>query len=293
MTKQEIKENITPELKEQWTKVIGPRRGWGDLRPAELWRYRDLIMLFVKRDFITFYKQTVLGPLWFLLQPIFTTLVFTIVFGKIARIPTDGLPGVIFYMGGIVIWNYFAECLIKTSDTFASNSGIFGKVYFPRLTVPVAIVITNLLTFAIQFLLFLVVLAYFYLAGAEIGMNRWVLLTPLLLLQMAALGLGLGVLISSLTIKYRDLRYVMGFGVQLWMYATPIVYPMSQVPEKWRWAFALNPMSAIVETARYAFLGSGALKPAHIGLSLVITALVLLAGTVMFTRVEKTFMDTV
>jgi lipopolysaccharide transport system permease protein len=278
---------------EQWTKVIGPRRGWFDINLPNLWNYRDLIILFVKRDFVAFYKQTILGPLWFLLQPLFTTIVFTVIFGRIAQIPTDGLPQMLFYMSGIVIWNYFANCLNNTSDTFVSNANIFGKVYFPRLTVPISIVITNLITFAIQFLLFLAFLSYFYLSGADIKMSFWVFLTPLLLLQMAALGLGLGILISSMTTKYRDLKFVVGFGVQLWMYATPIVYPMSQIPEKWQWLFALNPMAAIVEADRYAFLGAGAIRPIHLGLSLGMTALILFAGIVMFSRIEKTFMDTV
>ena len=278
---------------EEWTKVIGPKRGWFDINLSNLWNYRDLIILFVKRDFVAFYKQTILGPLWFLLQPLFTTIVLTIIFGRIAHIPTDGLPQVLFYMCGIVIWNYFADCLNKTSDTFVTNAHIFGKVYFPRLVVPVSIVITNLITFAIQFLLFLSFFSYFYLAGSDIKMSFWVFLTPLLLLQMAALGLGLGILISSLTTKYRDLRYVVGFGVQLWMYATPIVYPMSQIPEKWQWVFALNPMAAIVEMARFAFLGAGDVQPWNVGMSLGMTVLVLLAGIIMFSRIEKTFMDTV
>jgi lipopolysaccharide transport system permease protein len=282
---------IVPE--EQWTKVISPKKGWFDIKLSDLWNYRDLIGLFVKRDFIAVYKQTILGPLWFLLQPLFATIVFTIIFGRIAQISTDGLPPVLFYMCGIVIWNYFSDCLNKTSDTFVSNAGIFGKVYFPRLTVPVSTVITNLITFAIQFVLFLAFWTYFYLSGSAIKMSYWVFLTPLLLLQMAALGLGLGILISSLTTKYRDLRYVIGFGVQLWMYATPIVYPISQIPEKWQWVFALNPMSATVETARYAFLGAGVIRPWNLGISLGMTALVLFAGIVMFSRIEKTFMDTV
>jgi len=278
---------------EPWTKVISPRRGWFDVNLKDLWNFRDLIVLFVKRDFVAFYKQTILGPLWFLLQPLFTTVVFTIIFGRIAQIPTDGLPQVLFYMSGVVIWNYFADCLNKTSDTFVSNANIFGKVYFPRLTVPVSIVITNLIAFAIQFVLFLVFWSYFYLKVSALTASPAILLTPLLVLQMAALGLGLGILISSLTTKYRDLRYVVGFGVQLWMYATPVVYPMSQIPQKWQWLFALNPMAAIVETARYAFLGAGAIRPLHLGLSLGMTVLVLAAGIVMFSRLEKTFMDTV
>ncbi len=283
----------TLQDKEQWTKVISPRTGWFDLNLANLWNFRDLIMLFVKRDFVTFYKQTILGPLWFLLQPLFTTIVFTIIFGRIAQIPTDGLPHLLFYMCGIVIWNYFADCLNKTSDTFVSNASIFGKVYFPRLTVPVSIVITNLITFAIQFGLFLAFVAYFYLAGSAVRVSAWALLTPLLLLQMAALGLGLGILISAMTTKYRDLKFVVSFGVQLWMYATPIVYPMSQIPEKWQWVFALNPMSATVETARFAFLGAGDIQPVNLGISLSMTALALMAGLVLFSRIEKTFMDTV
>jgi len=288
-----MKDNAEAFQEAQWTKVIGPKSSWFDINISNLWNYRDLIMLFVKRDFVAFYKQTILGPLWFLLQPLFTTLVFTVIFGRIANIPTDGLPQILFYMCGIVIWNYFADCLNKTSDTFAANASIFGKVYFPRLTVPVSIVITNLITFAIQFVLFLAFWTYFYLAGAEIKANSWILLMPLLLLQMAALGLGLGILISSLTTKYRDLRYVVGFGVQLWMYATPIVYPMSQIPDRWQWVFAMNPMAAIVEIARFAFLGAGAIRPMHFGISLGMTALVLFAGIVMFSRIEKTFMDTV
>lgn len=278
---------------QQWTKVIGPKRGWFDIRITELWRYRDLIMIFVKRDFVAFYKQTILGPLWFLLQPLFTTVVFTVIFGRIANIPTDGLPKVLFYMCGVVIWNYFADCLNKTSDTFVTNANIFGKVYFPRLTVPISIVITNLITFAIQFGLFMAFMTYFYLAGADIRLNKWVFLTPALLLQMAALGLGFGILISSMTTKYRDLKFAVGFGVQLWMYATPVVYPMSQIPGKWQWVYALNPMAAIVETARYAFLGAGAIRPVHIGISLAMTVFVLFSGVVMFSRIEKSFMDTV
>ncbi|NJD54872.1 MAG: ABC transporter permease [Nitrospirae bacterium] len=278
---------------EQWTKVIGPRSGWFDVHLSDLWHFRDLIGLFVKRDFVAFYQQTILGPLWFLLQPLFTTIVFTIIFGRIARIPTDGLPRMLFYMAGIVTWNYFADCLNKTSDTFVSNASIFGKVFFPRLTVPVSIVITNLITFAIQFVLFLAFWAFFYLKGSDIRMTPWVLLTPALLLQMAALGLGLGILISSMTTKYRDLRFVVGFGVQLWMYATPVVYPMSSIPEKWQWLFALNPMAAIIETVRYAFLGAGALRPFHLALSLGMTVVILLAGIITFSRMEKTFMDTV
>lgn len=280
-------------MAENWTTEIRSRSGWFDIRPMELWHYRDLISLFVRRDFVSIYKQTILGPFWFLLQPLFSTVVFTIIFGGIARIPTDGLPPTIFYMAGIIVWNYFSSCLTRTSDTFTANAGIFGKVYFPRLSVPLSIAIINMLTFAIQFSFFLCFLLYFYLKGSSVQPNWWVVITPLLLLQMGALGLGLGIIVSSLTTKYRDLAFVMGFGVQLWMYATPIVYPMSQIPEKWHWIYALNPMAAIVETFRYAFLGAGSIQPWQLGLSLAVTLLLLAVGIIMFSRVEKTFMDTV
>jgi len=286
--------NPGPEQKnEQWTSVIRSRSGWFDINLAELWNYRDLIMLFVRRDFVSIYKQTVLGPVWFLLGPLFSTVVFTVIFGRIAKIPTDGLPQVLFYMSGIVVWNYFAGCLTRTSDTFVANAGIFGKVYFPRLTVPVSIAITNLLTFAIQFVLFLAFMSFFYLKGSAIRPNHWVLLTPVLLLQMAALGLGFGILVSSLTTKYRDLTFVTGFGVQLWMYASPIVYPMSQIPEKWQWLYALNPMAAVVEAFRFAFLGAGSFRIWQLGLSAGVTLLILTGGIILFSSIEKTFMDTV
>ncbi len=278
---------------ENWTTEIRPRTEWFDVNLAELWRYRDLIMLFVRRDFVSVYKQTVLGPLWFLLQPLFSTVVFTIIFGKIAHISTDGLPQALFYMAGIVCWNYFSTCLTKTSDTFVLNANIFGKVYFPRLTVPVSVVITNLITFSIQFSLFLLFIGFFCWKGAAIKPNAFVLLTPLLLVQMAALGLGFGVLVSSLTTRYRDLTHLVAFGVQLWMYATPVVYPMSQIPEKWRWLYALNPMAAIVESFRYAFLGAGIISYNQLVLSFVVTLAVLAGGIILFSRIEKTFMDTV
>jgi len=279
--------------KENWTTVISPRSGWFNIHIAELLKYKDLIFLFVRRDFVSVYKQTILGPVWFLLQPLFTTLVFTVIFGKVAKIPTDGLPPAIFYMSGIVSWNYFSSCLTKTSDTFVANAGIFGKVYFPRLTAPISVVIINLLTFAIQFFLFLSLVAYFYYNGSGIHPNKWLMIVPFLMIQMAALGLGTGILVSSLTTKYRDLTFLVGFGVQLWMYATPIVYPMSQIPEKWQWIFALNPMAVIIETFRYAFLGAGTVRLLHLGISLGMTMLILFTGIILFSRIEKTFMDTV
>jgi lipopolysaccharide transport system permease protein len=285
-------ENLTYNH-EEWTTVISPRKGWLDINLRELWNYSDLVLLFVRRDFVAIYKQTILGPLWFLLQPIFSTVVFTIVFGKIANIPTDGLPQPLFYMTGVVAWNYFASCLTVTSNTFVANASIFGKVYFPRLTVPVSVVITNLMTFVIQFSIFLCFLLFFYLKGATLKPNIFILVTPYLIIQMGMLGLGFGILISSLTTKYRDLTFAVAFGTQLWMYATPIVYPMSQIPERWQWFFALNPMAAIIETFRYAFLGAGSVKLLYLGISLGVTLAVLGIGIVFFNRIEKTFMDTV
>jgi len=278
----------------QWTAVIKPVTGWFDIHPGELWRYRDLIMLFVRRDFVSVYKQTILGPLWFLLQPLFTTLVFTIVFGRIAKLSTDGLPQVLFYLSGVVAWNYFSGCLNKTSDTFVGNAGIFGKVWFPRLAVPISIVISNLITFAIQFLLFMGFWIYFFINGSTINPQPFlIMLLPLLIVQMAALGLGCGIIISSLTTKYRDLTQLVGFGVQLWMFATPIVYPTSRIPAKWQWIIALNPMAPIIEIFRYSFLGNATINLSHIALSVITTMVILFTGIILFSRVEKSFMDTV
>lgn len=276
-----------------WTSVIRPVSGWFDIHLSELWRYRDLVMLFVQRDFVAVHKQTILGPIWFLIQPLFTTIIFTVIFGKVARIPTDGLPQPLFYMSGIVFWNYFSSCLNKTSNTFAGNAGIFGKVWFPRLTVPLSIVISNLITFAIQFSLFLSFLIYFLLKGSTINPQPAIFFIPFLILQMAALGLGFGIIVSSLTTKYRDLSYLVGFGVQLWMYATPIVYPISQIPAKYQWVIALNPMAPVIEAFRYAFLGAGTVVPWQMGLSVMTTLIILTTGIILFSRVEKSFMDTV
>lgn len=278
---------------ETWTTIIRSQNGWFDINLRELWHYRDLIFLLVRRDFIAVYKQTILGPLWFLLQPLFSTLIFTVVFGFIARIPTDGLPQVLFYLSGIVVWQYFASCLTKISDTFVANAGIFGKVYFPRLAVPVSIVLTTLLTLAIQLILFISFWIIYYERGAHIFFTAWMFTIPILILQMAALGLGLGILISSLTTKYRDMNFVVGFGVQLWMYATPIVYPMSQIPPSWQWLYSLNPMAAIVEIFRLAFLGTGSIQPWQWGVSIGITFVILLVGLILFGHNERTFMDTV
>ena len=218
----------------EWDLIIQSQRSWFDLRLGELWRYRDLIMLFVWRDFVSVYKQTILGPLWYLIQPLLTTLTFTVIFGSIAKLPTDGLPQFLFYMSGTVIWTYFSDCLTKTSNTFVQNAHLFGKVYFPRQAVPVSILISNLVTFGIQFAFFLLFMAFFAMRGAAVRPNLWILFTPVLVLMMAGLGLGFGIIISSLTTKYRDLRFLVQFGVQLLMYATPVIYPVSSIPPQFQ-----------------------------------------------------------
>ena len=277
----------------QWTDIIQSKTGWFDIDLKGLWRYRDLILLFVRRDFVSVYKQTILGPLWYIIQPLFTTIVFTVVFGHIAQISTDGLPKIIFYLSGTITWNYFADCLNKTSTTFISNEHIFGKVYFPRMAVPISIVISNLFAYGIQFMFFLCFMAYYMIIGANLQSNIAILLTPALLLLMATLGLGLGIIISSLTTKYRDLKFLVGFGTSLIMYATPVVYPFSTIPEKYKALILANPMTPLVETFRYAYLGQGAFNWNYLALSAFITLIILFIGLMIFSKVEKTFMDTV
>ena len=276
-----------------WDIVIRPQRAWWDLRLGDLWRYRDLIRLMVWRDFIAIYKQTVLGPVWHLIQPLMTTVVFTVIFGSIAKLPTDGLPPFIFYMAGNTVWAYFSICLLSTSNTFTSNAGIFGKVYFPRLSVPISIVISNLIAFAIRFALFIALLAYFVFAGSTVRITAWIFMLPVLILLMAGLGLGGGIIISSLTTKYRDLQHLATFGIQLFMYASPVIYPLSGVPEKWQWLLLANPLTPIIEVFRLAFLGSSSVNPMLLLYSAGCTALVLLVGILVFNHVENTFMDTV
>ena len=273
--------------------VIEPHSGGFDLKLKELWAYRDLILLFVRRDFVAQYKQTILGPAWHFVKPLLTTIIFTIVFGKIAKISTDGAPPFLFYMAGTVVWNYFAEVLTRTSNTFIANANIFGKVYFPRLSVPVSILISQLIGFAVQFFFLLCFIAYFFLSGADVALNAWAWLTPVLLVMMAALGLGLGVIISSITTRYRDLQVLIGFGVQLAMYLSPVVYPVSELPERYRAWMLLNPVAPIIETFRHAFLGSGSASLAALATSAVTIGIILFLGVILFNRVERTFMDTV
>lgn len=280
-------------MKENWTTEIKPKTGWFDIDLKELLQYKDLITMFVKRDFKTLYKQTILGPLWIIINPLLTTIMYTIVFGNIANISTDGMPQILFYMLGTTVWTYFSTSLTKTSTTFTANSSIFGKVYFPRLVTPISTVVSGVINFVVQFVMFLCFAIYYYVIGAPIQPNMYILITPLLLVQLACLSLGFGVIISSLTTKYRDLAVLVTFGVQLWMYATPVVYPASQIGGRLKTLMMLNPVSPIVESFRYAFLGSGFIPWNFLGISVVTTLVVLFIGVVLFSRVEKTFMDTV
>ena len=277
----------------EWDLIIRPQRNWWDLHLADLWRYRDLIQLLVWRDFVSVYKQTILGPLWYLIQPIISTLVFTIIFGNVAKLPTDGLPPFLFYMAGNTIWGYFAGCLTSTSNTFTANAGIFGKVYFPRLSVPISNIISNLISFGIRFGVFVLFLLYFLIAGSDLHPNLWILSLPVLLLIMAGLGLGLGIITSSLTTKYRDLQQLLGFGIQLLMYASPVIYPLSTVPANWRWLLLANPITPVIEVFRKAFLGTSSVDPIYLLYSAGFTVVVLLIGILIFNHVETTFMDTV
>jgi lipopolysaccharide transport system permease protein len=285
----------TPPLPDEaWDMIIQPQRNLLDLRVGELWRYRDLVMLFVRRDFVSVYKQTILGPLWYLIQPLLTTLTFTVIFGRIASLPTDGLPPFLFYMSGTVIWSYFADCLNKTSNTFVHNAALFGKVYFPRMAVPVSILLSSLVTFLIQFAMFLGFVVFYASRGAAIQPNwGWIAFSPVLILMMAGLGLGFGVIISSLTTKYRDLRFLVTFGVSLLMYATPVIYPISSVPQQYQWILYANPMTSIVEAFRYAFLGAGSVSGPQLLYSFCFMLVTVFLGSVIFNRVEQTFMDTV
>ncbi|WP_461789894.1 ABC transporter permease [Pedobacter sp.] len=274
---------------------IEPQNSLLDLKLKDTWAYRDLLWLLVRRDFVSFYKQTILGPLWFFIQPLFTTIIFTFVFGQMAKISTDGLPQPLFYMAGITAWNYFADCLTKTSTVFKDNANIFGKVYFPRLIMPLSIVVSNLVRFGVQFLLFLLVMAYYYfVAKANFGITWAITLFPMVVLLMALLGLGLGMLISAMTTKYRDLAFLVTFGVQLLMYATTVIYPLSTVISKpLGWLVQYNPMTPMIETFRYGFLGQGTFTWASFGYTAAITFVLLLIGIVVFNKVEKNFVDTV
>lgn len=285
-----------PHVPSDYELVIRPTRGWLHLDLAEVWRYRDLLFLLVHRDFVSKYKQTILGPAWFVVQPLLMTVVFTVIFGKIAKIPTDGLPPTLFYLAGLLGWNYFAQTFQSTSGTLVANAGLFGKVYFPRLVVPLSAVISNFFAFGLQLATLLAVWVYFKLftdAGVSFGFSSGIVWLPLVLLQVAALSLGTGLWLSALTAKYRDFTFLSGFIIQMWMYATPVIYPLSQIPEKWQWVAVLNPMAMPVELIKSMFLGQGTIIPAYLALSAGITIVLLLSGVLIFNKVEKTFVDTV
>ena len=277
----------------KWDIVITSRKKWYKLHLSDIWYYRDLIFLFVRRDFVTRFKQTILGPLWFIIQPLLTSLVFTVIFGQIANLPTDNTPKFLFYLSGTVLWSYFSTCLTTTADTFVSNAGIFGKVYFPRLILPISTVLSNLISFSIQFIFFLGFLAYYIIKGSNIHLTLWAFALPLLILLMAGFGLGFGIIISSMTTKYRDLRFIIGFGVSLWMYATPIIYPVSSIPQAWRWVVDINPITPIIETFRVGFLGTGTVSYMSLLYASLLMVVVLFIGIVIFNQVENTFIDTI
>lgn len=289
-------ENSNTEKKTEWTTIIKPREKLWRLDLKELWRYRDLCSLFVQRNITTQYKQTILGPLWFIIQPLITMVMYMVVFGGIAKISTDGLPQPLFYLGGICLWQYFSECLNKTAATFTENTGIFGKVYFPRLIVPLSTVISNLLRFGIQFVLFIITYTIYqlWITPGQIHTNAYALLLPLLVVMLAGLALGFGILFSSLTTKYRDLQLLLTYFVSLWMYATPIIYPLSTIiNEKLHFLMSLNPLTGIVEAFKYGFLGAGEFSWGLLAYSFTFMIALLTIGIVVFNRIQRTFMDTV
>jgi lipopolysaccharide transport system permease protein len=278
----------------EWTEVIEPSSSLFDFKLKEVWNYRDLLRMFVRRDFVATYKQTILGPLWFFIQPIFTTITFTIVFGNFAGISSDGQPRMVFYMAGLTLWNYFSECFTKASTVFTTNANIFGKVYFPRLIMPLTIVVSNLIKFAIQYLLFLVLYGYYLFNGNKsIQPNSIILLTPLLLFLMAGISLGAGMIFSAMTTKYKDLTFLLSFGIQLLMYATPVIYPLGSIPDQYKTYILLNPLSAVIETFRFGYLGTGTFSWSALGYSAIFMVLLLLSGITIFNKVERSFMDTV
>lgn len=283
---------------EHWDLIIKPGSSFFDLNLKDVWRYRDLLWLLVRRDFVSFYKQTILGPLWFFIQPLFTTLIYTFVFGGLANISTDGLPQPLFYMAGITAWNYFADCITKTSTVFKDNANIFGKVYFPRIIMPLSLVVSNLIRFAVQVILFLLTMAWFYWVKGSTGFHftSYVLLFPYIVLLMALLGLGFGMIVSAMTTRYRDLAFLVLFGVQLLMYATTVIYPLSTVLTKfpkYGWIIKYNPMTPVIETFRVGFLGSGTFSWDLLGYSTGVTFIILLIGVFTFNKAERSFVDTI
>jgi len=287
---------MSASTEKDWDIVIKPEGNRFKLNLAEVWAYKDLLMMYVKRDIVVLYKQTILGPAWFFIQPILTTIMFMFVFGGIAGISTDGLPQPLFYMAGILCWNYFSDCITKASTTFTLNANVFSKVYFPRLVVPISIVISNLVKFFIQFGLFAVLYIFYIIQGASIAINAYALLFPILIIMLAGLGLGFGIIISSMTTKYRDLTFLFTFAVQLWMYITPVIYPLSVMEgkyEKWMWIIQMNPITSIIEAFKYGFLGSGTFTWFSLAYSFLFTIVVLIFGAWVFNKVERSFVDIV
>lgn len=281
---------------ESWDFCIEPHGSLFSLKLREVWQYRDLLRMYVKRDIVTYYKQTILGPLWFFIQPAITTIMFMLVFGGIAGISTDGLPQPLFYMAGLLCWNYFADCLNRCSETFTANQNVFGKVYFPRLVVPLSITVSNLVKMGVQALLFILIYIYYICVGYGCAVNAYVLLLPLLVVMLGGLGLGFGMLITSITTKYRDLKFLVSFGVQLWMYATPVIYPLSTLSKshpEYVWLLQANPMTSIIETFKFAILGSGMFSWGYLLYSIVFTILIMIIGTLTFNKVERNFIDVV
>lgn len=279
---------------QHWTEVIEPKASLFQINLSELLRYRDLVMLLVRRDLVAVYKQTILGPLWFVIQPILTSIMFIVVFNNVAKIGTDGIPPLLFYMAGTTLWQYFADCLMKVSTVFTDNAPIFGKVYFPRLVMPFSIILSNLIKFSIQFGLFLIVWLFFLIKGENVHPNWFMLMVPILLVMVAMIAIGTGMIISSLTTKYRDLQFLLTFCIQLLMYATPVIYPMSLVSaKKIGWIIRVNPLSSIIETFRYAFTGSGEFHSYYFAYSAVFAIVVMVFGMAIFNKTEKSFMDTV
>lgn len=280
-------------MEEKFSTHIKSDTGWLDIKLGELMRYKDLIWLFTKRNIAVMYKQTILGPLWLILNPLATVLLYTFVFGNIAGLSTDGSPQLAFYLASNALWSYFSLCLSQTSTTFTNNAAIFGKVYFPRLTMPISTVLTGGLNLVVQLVMLIIVILIYAVKGIYISINIGILLVPILIIQVALLGLGCGIIISSLTTKYRDLAIVVTFGIQLWMYASPVVYSVSQIPEKYYALYMLNPIAPIITVWRYSFLGAGSIPLFYWGISWIMTLTVLLLGILLFNKVEKTFMDTV
>lgn len=282
------------QAEEHWDLIIKPKNKWYKLDLRAVWSYRDLLLLLVRRDFISVYKQTILGPLWLFIQPVFTSLTFAMIFGRLARISTDGAPPLIFYMAGITLWTYFADCLNKTSNTFISNAGVFGKVYFPRLIIPLSVLVSNLIKLGIQLSIFVIIWLYYLNTSGSLNPQwSYVWLIPVLIFMMAGLGLGFGILISSLTTKYRDLTFLIGFGVQLLMYASSVVLPISAMPDRIKKIMLFNPLTSIIEAFKYIFIGSGSFEGIWLVYSFGFMSVLLFIAVVVFNKVEKSFMDTV